>query len=90
MSAFALQAAERSHVGAVRKVNEDGMVSRPEIGLFAVADGMGGHGSGDVASAKVAATLGQAPAPRSAPAFLADFESRIVAANAQMLSLIHI
>jgi len=87
VSAFALQAAERSHVGAVRKVNEDAMVSRPEIGLFAVADGMGGHGSGDVASAKVAAALAGAPAPRSAPAFLADFESRIVAANAQMRAL---
>ena len=87
MSAFTLHAAKRSHVGSVRKVNEDAMVSRPEIGLFAVADGMGGHGSGDVASAKVAATLGQAPAPRSAPAFLEDFESRIVAANAEMRAL---
>ena len=87
MSAFALQAAERSHVGAVRKVNEDAMVSRSEIGLFAVADGMGGHGSGDVASAMVVAALGDAPAPRGAPAFLADFESRIVAANAQMRAL---
>ena len=87
MSAFALQAAEQSHVGAVRKVNEDALVSRPEIGLFAVADGMGGQGSGDVASAKGAAALAAAPAPRSAPAFLADFEARVVAANAEMRAL---
>lgn len=36
--------------GPVRKTNEDGFVSEPELGLFAVADGMGGHNAGEVAS----------------------------------------
>jgi protein phosphatase len=35
-------------VGQVRKVNEDSLLVNPP--LFAVADGMGGHGSGDLAS----------------------------------------
>lgn len=35
-------------VGHVRKVNEDSLLVNPP--LFAVADGMGGHGSGDLAS----------------------------------------
>lgn len=39
-----------SHKGR-RKSNEDSMVIDPAIGLFVVADGMGGHNAGEVASA---------------------------------------
>jgi serine/threonine protein phosphatase Stp1 len=47
----------RTHVGLRRKVNEDSLAVRTERGLWAVADGMGGHEAGDVASAKVAEAL---------------------------------
>jgi len=39
-----------THPGHVRKVNEDNCLSDPELGLFVVADGMGGHNAGEVAS----------------------------------------
>ncbi|MBL4866280.1 MAG: serine/threonine-protein phosphatase [Pseudomonadales bacterium] len=46
-----------THRGAVRKVNEDSVLDRPEVGLWTVADGMGGHEAGDVASQMLVRTL---------------------------------
>jgi serine/threonine protein phosphatase PrpC len=40
-----------THPGKVRRHNEDGMLVEEGLGLFAVADGMGGHNAGEVASA---------------------------------------
>jgi serine/threonine-protein phosphatase Stp1 len=51
----------RTHVGLRRKVNEDSILVRTERGLWAVADGMGGHDAGDVASAMVTDALRALP-----------------------------
>jgi protein phosphatase len=47
-------------VGRVRKGNEDAYLVDPARGVFLVADGMGGHLAGEVASAIAAETVGRA------------------------------
>ncbi len=54
-----------THVGRVRNNNEDSYIARPEVGLWLVADGMGGQQSGEVASAIAVHTISAAIANKA-------------------------
>lgn len=56
-----MQVSYRTEVGHVRQRNEDALLARPERGVLAVADGLGGHPAGDLASLTAISSLDKAP-----------------------------
>ena len=50
-----------SHVGKVRRVNEDSILSLPDQKIWVVSDGMGGHEAGDFASQTVVEAIAAIP-----------------------------
>jgi protein phosphatase len=76
-----------THAGLVRGRNEDSCLVRTDVGLWAVADGMGGHEAGDLASRIVVQSLDEIGAPASAADLLEQCEAHLFSANQQILAL---
>src|SRR3954470_3640569 len=76
-----------THIGMVRNRNEDSCLVRTDIGLWAVADGMGGHEAGDLASQIVVRSLDGISDPTSSADLLEQCEERVFHANREIMEL---
>lgn len=79
-----MNVAYRTEVGHVRQRNEDALLARPERGVLAVADGLGGHPAGDVASLTAVRSIDDAPL--SADSTEDDLREAVAAAHAAVLA----
>ncbi len=77
--------ASSTHRGKVRQLNEDALVVREDYPLLAVADGMGGHEAGDVASELLADALRGLGLPASLDDAVDSVDKAILDGNRRLL-----
>lgn len=86
-SSYVFDAGSASHPGKVRSRNEDAFLVRTDLGLWAVADGMGGHDAGDLASSLIVQALDGISGAHTALQLLEETENRIFQANRQIIEI---
>lgn len=79
----------QSDVGLVREINEDAYLERPDRGLWAIADGMGGHRFGDVASRMIVEALDRVEPESRLSDYVEIIEDCILGVNDELLQLAH-
>ena len=72
--------------GNVREANEDAILDRPQSGLWVVADGMGGHEAGEVASGAIVAGLAQIGDVEQPSTFVNAVEDCLIDVNRRLFA----
>jgi len=84
---FVWQSASQTNRGNVRQYNEDAFIARNDICLWAVADGMGGHKAGDIASQLIIKMLAQLNARANLSSYVDAVDDMLIEANHQLRTL---
>lgn len=77
----------RTHVGTIRKVNQDAYANLPEKQLWIVADGMGGHKDGEVASNKIVGAFQNFEAEKTIGSTANKIHQQLTEVNGELIEL---
>ena len=83
---YRIESYGRTDEGRVRTHNEDSWLARDEAGLWAVADGMGGHEGGEWASGRIVRELGRIDGALGYEEACAEAAEAVTAANGRILA----
>lgn len=81
---FSWRSFAATSTGNVRGHNEDAILDNPDVGLWVVADGMGGHNNGAIASSMIVESLAGLKRNPSPSAQLNDLEDRLLEVNERL------
>lgn len=79
------RSAALTDIGRVRKSNQDAFLDRPDLGLWVVADGMGGHFGGELASGMIVERLQQLSPPRLLDTAADELCARVADVNRDLI-----
>jgi serine/threonine protein phosphatase PrpC len=80
-----IASAGQTHPGRIRSENQDAFLERPDLGLWVVADGVGGHFNGAYASGLIVESLAEIGASGNGSDLLGEVTRRLVEVNRRLI-----